>query len=450
MPSGIAQFQTTNSTLLEWKLPASTVCNLNRSFISEQWTLPAGGAGNYGVVYEDGVSYRWCYFGNGSGLGICDLQNVDCWVNTSRPLRTKLQDYLGADQLSQFYPCNQLATSNIFPFSRDGLTAGTANASTFNWTEPQHLSFSTAANTALNIYRYFPLSSFKDTILAMDKDLVFGQDMYLRLNSNYLTRMAFYTNTPANPNANLTAIAAGINVSQLYFYLAIEEELDIRASLLAALSAGSISLSIPYTFAYRFSSGASSTANLTLTLTKSYGRGLKRVMYVPYNAQELTQYAYDHSNANGTKVSALQTTMDGRPLTDYLLNCYNPYSSINPAGVGWVAGSSFFGDDYREIKKYLTRSVYQGYPELQSMWLYMDCWGIPCGDSPESDGADESLIQSYFDLLKSGDHVYTVQAQTPALLTGTNNCSASGLVNYIFCTFVRTLKIRPDGIDFEP
>ncbi len=119
-------------------------------------------------------------------MGIVDLQYADQYVNAVRPIKTKLTEFLSYDQLNQFYPCNQLATNNILPFSRDGLLAGTDNASTTNYIEPQHVFIAPAANTAVNISRYFPLNSFKDTVFDMDKDLVFGTDMYLRLWTNYL------------------------------------------------------------------------------------------------------------------------------------------------------------------------------------------------------------------------------------------------------------------------
>ena len=357
--------------------------------------------------------------------------------------------------MQQFYPCNQLNTSNILPFSRDGLTAGTQNASTQSYLEPQHLFVAPTANTAVNVSRYIPLNSIKDTFFGCDKDVVFGQDMYLRLWTNYLQRMGFLTTNPANPVTasggvgvtNVTQLTAAATASNVYLYLAIEENLDIRNSLLSALSSGSIKMSIPYTYCYRFSTaGQSASANISLTLTKNYGRGVKRILFLPCNAQEYSNMAFDHSNVNGTKVSQIQTTMDGRPLTDYVLNCYNPNSTINPSGVGW-ANPSNFADDWRESRKYLKESCINAYPSYQTQWFYADSWGQMPSDTPTTIPSENQ--NEYFDLAHSGDHVYAVSALTPALQTATNNCYTNGLLVYIYVLFQRTLVIQPDGIVME-
>jgi hypothetical protein len=163
----------TSTTLCEWKIPANSCFNLSRSYIAYQWSLGAS-ANNYGITFEDGCDWRTAYFGNGSGLGIVDLQYADAYVNFARPIKTKMTEFLSYDQLNQFYPCNMLCTQNLLPFSRDGLLAGTDNASTTNYIEPQHLFIAPTANTAVNISRYFPLNSFRDTFLDMDKDVCFG------------------------------------------------------------------------------------------------------------------------------------------------------------------------------------------------------------------------------------------------------------------------------------
>lgn len=447
LTSGTVSVTPTSTTLLEWKLPASSVINMAKSYIAYQYSWPAL-ASNYGYTYEDGCDFRSVYFGNGSGLGIVDLQYADAAVNTFRPIKTKLPDFLSKDQLSQFYPCNQLATTNIFPFSRDGLTTGVENASTNNYLEPQHLAISPTVNTAISVSRYFPLNSFKNTFLACDKDIAFGVDMYLRLFTNYGQRIGSYTTTPSNPNANNTAITSNLTWTNVYLYLAIEENLDIRNSLLTALSHGSIKMTIPYLYSYRFSvSGGSASGNVSLTLTKNYGRGVKQISVVPYNGNEYLNYAYDHSNVNGTKFSTIQTTMDGRPNCDFVLNCYNPNSSVNPAGVNWSSPINF-ADDYREALKFTNGSCLNAYPAYQSSWFYADAWGVPSLTDKYA-CPDENLPDS-FDLLHTGDHVYALSANTSAIQNATSNCYTAGLINYVFVQFIRTLVIQPDGIILEP
>lgn len=455
LTSGVVSFSPTSSTLLEWRIPAQSVINLGKSYVSYQYTWPGSAAGNnqglttgYSVVHQNGCDFRTAYLGNGSGLAIADLQYADAAVNTFRPIKTKLTDFLGNDQLTQFFPCNQLASTNILPFSRDGLAAGTQNASTTNYLEQQYLQISAAPNTAIPISRVFPLSSFKGTVFEMDKDLVFGGEMYIRLYSNFLQRMGFYTTAPTNPNANMTPITTNVDVTNVYLYLAIEENLDIRNSLLTVLAKGSIKMTIPFMYTYRVNASSRSTnCSASITMTKNYGRAIKQITLVPYNGQELTQYAYDHSNVNGAaSFTTLQTSMDGRPLTDSRLTCYNPNSSILPVAGGVPASS--WGDDYREALHLTHASCLLQYPQYQTNWFYADCWGVPQLNTL-LDCPRENLPDG-FDLISTGDHVYAFTADCPDLNQTTSSIYPSGLVNYLFCEFVRTLVIQPDGIVLEP
>jgi hypothetical protein len=441
----------TSTTFMEWKLPANTVFNIAQSYIQYQYTCPAL-ANNYVCTFENGMDFcRWAYFGDGSGLGIVDSQYVDHYVCAAQPIKTEMKEFLGRDELNQLYPCNQLNTTNILPFSRDGLSTGTQNATTNSYTEMQYLNISPTPNTAVTVNRYLDLKRFVDTYFAVNKNSVFGRDMYMRFNSQLLQRMFFYTTSPNNPNvaANFTApTATNVVLTNVYLYLAIEQNDVIRESLLSALRSGSIKMNIPYTYTYRFSGNGNSTvANATLTLTRQFGKRLKRILSVPYNGQELTQYAYDHSNPNGTKINQLTTSMDGRPLQDYLMNVYDPNSTINPTNVGWNNPASF-GDDYREMTKLLRGTILQSYPMYLTNWFYADTWGTQSFLEETKSALPSENINDGF-ALDDGDHIFTIQCNTNALTANTNNCYTNGIILYLFCTFVRTLIVTPDQISFE-
>jgi len=51
--------------LIEFKIPAKTVINLSKSFLTYQYTVPAL-ANNYGVSFEDNQDFcQWLYMGEG-------------------------------------------------------------------------------------------------------------------------------------------------------------------------------------------------------------------------------------------------------------------------------------------------------------------------------------------------------------------------------------------------
>ena len=450
LPSGQVVFTPTSVQLMEWKLPTSTAFNISRSFVSGTVPYPAL-AGNFLCTFEDvGGFWRQAYFGNGSGLGLVDVNFSDAYCQATLPMHKSVKETLSGDQLEQFYACNQPSNNNILPFSRDGLTAGTENASSVSYLEKQYLSIAPVANTAVTRNYLIPLSNLKDSFMSSDKDVIFGNDMYLRLWSLPLQRMCYYTTSPANPSANVTAITSNVTVSNVYLYLAIEENLTIRQRLLEDLESGRMKMSIQYPYCYRFSvAGNSASANLSLTLTKNYGRNIKKIILIPSNGGEYTNLAFDHSNLNGTKVTTLQTTIDGRPLTDYPIACYNPNSSLIPTGTPWTAGQSQFADDYREMRKYIDGTALMNYNVYQTNWIYQDCWGIPPSNSKDIKVPIENLTEG-FDLLKTGDHVFAITAQTPFSQQATSNTYTNGMIFYLFCIFTRTLVIQPGGITFEP
>jgi len=460
LSSGQVPFNQTSQTLVEIKIPASTCFNLSKSFITYQYTVPAKaavGAINYfGAVHENGFDFQQVFFGSGSGLGIVDMTYANRYKKAVQNLRNTFeQDFQGGfqDQTTQFYPARQAGANNVYPQSLDGLTAGVLNASPINNTDSQQLVFSNAVGTALQVTRQIPLSVLKDTFFEMDKDVVFGSDMYLRLFTAALQQMIFYTPNQANPHIGAVAFtnANPVNAINFYLQLAIEENIDIRNSLLMSLAKGSIKMNIPYTYCYRFSS-TTATANLSLTLTKNYGKSLNRVLFVPFNAQEFTNYSYDHSNMNGVKVSQIQTTLNGRPLQDSIIQCYNPYlapSTLTPNIFSQAAnfgGVVDFAGDWRQIREFAKGSCLQSYPHFQANWLFQDSWGIPPLLDEKASGRPWYQNDEGLSLIDSGDLVYSIQASCPAVALATSNVNAQGLVLYLFCSFNRTLTIQSDGV----
>ena len=453
LSSGVVPFQPTTSAYLEWKLSAATVYNLSRSYITYQYQLPGGGAGLYGVVQENGLDFRSVQFQNQGGLSIVDAQFADVLAHTFRPITTPIQEFKSKDQLSQFYPCRQLNTTNLMAADRTGLTAGTENAGTDPYDEPQYLNISPTANTPINVYRQIPLNSLKKTFFAQDQDIVFGTDMWIRIYTNFLQRMCFYTTTPNNPSvtANATAVTASINASNVYLYLAIEKNEDLVNNLLASLASGRMKLTIPWMYTYRSSAAGltNTTCNVTYSLSKSFGRGVKSITFVPYNANELSPLAYDKTNCNGTKISSYVTALNSVNLTDQYNICFNPYSTILPVNTPWGGGviPATWADDYRENEKYLKGSCLNGYSSYQTNWFHTDSWGVlPLTEkTPFQPGA----IVDSFDLTHTGDAIYTLNANCPGITNTNSNCNTSGLVVYVFIEFLRTLIIAPDGIALQ-
>jgi hypothetical protein len=437
----------TSSTLCEFKVPSATVFNLAKSFVGIQMPYPAGAAGNWTTVYDKGVTaFRSVFFGPGGGLPLLDMPFSDVYTECMLPMRTKRSE-LDANPMNALYRCNQLNTSNLLPASRDGLLTGTQNASSSAYTENQYLRFSPAPATALTVNKLYPLSSFVDTILDQDQDVVFGTDMYLRFQTAPLQRMVFYTTSPANPNvaANLTSINANVTAANVFLYLAIEENITIKNSLISSLASGGLKMAIPNVVVNRVSLPANQVSNnVTLSLNKSAGSILKRIVNAFYNGTEFSgSYAFDHGNVNGTRVSSFQSAINSRPLQDYIQIPFNPDSTVLPTG---VVSPSILADDWRENHKYITGSAVGSYSEYQSNWVWTDAWGVPAF-SDETDHRISKNLDGY-NLLDQGDVIYTLALQSSAA-ADVNYANRDGLILYQFCNLIRHLHIMPSGVSIS-
>ncbi len=213
-------------------------------------------------------------------------------------------------------------------------------------------------------------------------------------------------------------------------------------------------MDIPYTYCYRFSvSNTTQTANLSLTLTKNYGKSLNRILFVPFNGAEFNNYSYDHTNWNGGKISQVQTTLNGRPLQDSIIQCYNPMvapvaaltTNAFPQAASF-AGVVDFAGDWRQIREFAKGSCLQSYPHYQANWVWQDAWGIPSFLDEKNSGRPWYQNSEGLSLIDSGDLVYSIQASCPNVTQATSNVTANGLILYLFCTFNRSLTIQSDGI----
>lgn len=435
---------------LEWRVSGLTPLNMCRSFIQNSLSIPAL-ANNYAVYQQSGFPYRVITFGTAGNQNLVELQNCDSYVHATRPFMTPLKEYLCQDALSGMYPCNQLNTQNLLPFSRDGLTNSTENASSVSYLEQQYLRISPAVNTALSVTEFTPLNAIRPSYFAQDMDSIFAVDMFLRAQTNYGQRMSYYTTTPNTPSLNVTAQAGNITASNVYLYVAVEQNVEICNSLLQSLAKGEIEYDIEYPFTYRASvpGGATSTQlNYTVNIQKAFGSVLKRVTFALANGSEFTNLAYDHSNVNGTKLANFFTSYDNRNLQDSQINCYNPASTIDPNNF-WTNTPSDIGSDWREQRELFKDSAVLNYNVYQNNWSYSDSWSLP-PTAPKNafDGLPERL-QADGTFLLNGDHTYIISGNCSGIAQAASNCFASGLVLYVWCIFYRHVKVNSAGLILE-
>ena len=443
----------------EFRIGGGTVFNLGKSYIGYNYTVQAAGAGLYNVVHECGQDLcQWISFGDASNVNLVDIQHADRYVKMVRSLRTSKEEFNALDRENANFRSGSLRSSNVLPFSRDGTTAGLQNACSVDYNEVQYLRIAPNANQALTVNRLLPLNAFKDSFLSMDKNMVFANESFLRFNSQYASRLCFTTTTPANPHSGAADIASGVAPPQfnnVYLYLALEKNDKLVEQVKSKMLGGGIKMSIPYQYGYRnVGPAGGTTSSLQLTLTQQFGRKLKRIITAPFNGNsEVSQYTYDHSNVNGTKVSSVRSALDSVPMQDYPLVPFNAEESINPlttftfpTALGTGTGT-IQGDDYRYHRQMLMGSAMPSYSEYQSNWFFSDNFGLNPMIKNDSQSVDDSDIDDGLTLV-GVNKVYNVQFENVYAATAANNYGgASGIIAYYtFVYFVKDIIIDREGI----
>ncbi|KAM9944285.1 hypothetical protein ACTFIT_008973 [Dictyostelium discoideum] len=196
----------------------------------------------------------------------------------------------------------------------------TANQADKPYSECQYLIGAVTANVPTKFSVKIYLSDIYDTILSLDKDLIFGDIMQLQFTLNPLTSLGFY-GTAASPPVlaaapNLTQ--APMNIQNITLYLATETNQIIIDQLRNKLNEG---LPILYSNVQTFS--ASQNSNIqSISFTVPSGRvlTLDRIYYSIFTTNQATANLPPVQNdIASTLVSNFQTSLDNQPLTPYPL-----------------------------------------------------------------------------------------------------------------------------------
>lgn len=445
-PSSVVTLQPNGNQQTQFILPAASTTNIGRSFETHQGTVPPL-ANSSLQLFADGYDLRTFQIAAASGYPLVDLQYADYYANAIRPIATDSTDFLSVrDNTESFYPSNVTVANNPFPFSVDGNTGNSNNSATVNYLEAQHLvTFATGATGTFSRRNYF--GDLKGTLAGCDRDVCFGTDMYLNTNYQYGQRMGYYS-TGAGVLTQVAQITSNITLTNVNVFWALEQNVNIRNDIINKLRSGGLKMEIPYTYITSQQASASSSLNYSFTISKNFGRTLKRILFVPYNANLLGQYAYCHTNVNGAVITQFQTSMDGKPLTDYYLQCYNPQNALTPPGVTWSSPPTW-ADDWREAQQWLYgKCIFGGYPAFQNQWWYQDTWGILQSDAMMAKHAEENSLDG-FGLKEVGNHTYTINAQSPSIANGSSIYNSNGVNMFFFNLYTRKLVIQADGFYFD-
>ncbi len=414
----------TATTLVEWKIPARTVFNPARSFIDYQTLFAAAGIGNYTWAFDD--TFEICgsiQFCNASGIYLTDLQYASNYVSAARKIDTETRDYLSLDFTNALHKHEDVPTTNYFPPKATAPGAsnvyGASNAvqgAALTLLEPRYARIS-AANAVMTVGKSVPLAAFTHTALGMDKDMIFGEDIYIRMQIAPSNKVGWVGTSATDPAAGAVVLATQPIVSQLYLQLAVQTDEVLRSSVEAKFLAGGMSFLIPYVYGWR-NSTLSGVASIQIQLNNQYGKRLKRLLHIPFGSSETLNLSYDHQNMNGGKITKYQTFLDSQPLQDAQLSCLQP-----------VAGGERGMDDWRENRELVRDSALFSSAPYYYNWFHIDSFSQP--KSGKVMVPEENILEG-LDL--SMPRAWTITATT-----------AVDLTHYTFGEFVREVQATPMG-----
>jgi hypothetical protein len=387
--------------------------NLSESSLYFNIATPAAANTRFNFMFEDTLApIQQIQLYTRSGKYLCDLNHVANYMRVVSKRETSFNEYESNDAVNRLYKSNALATASL-RFDDSG--------SNVSYIEPRYLQVSAqeggASESVITQLIQFKLSALRNTIFAINKDLMFPEVLVMRIVWQAGNRISFYANAATTPQTGTTASAGNHSVTSLALYLAVEKNDDIAQGLASKISSGGgMKVLIPYVHSYK-NNLASTSQSIALRFNRGHGRTLKKIYHAPFNGTETTSTAYDNDNINGAKVTSLVSYMD-----------QNRLQEINPTS------STAVGEDYLFQKNSLDGSVILNQNVYMHNWSWLDDFTQGKAPAKEKNVADSNIISG---LSLDQEHLWSIALTTA---NATYN-------HYTFAVVSKIVDILPSQIE---
>ena len=395
-----------NSPDVYFELPAVPM-NHAKSYLEFDFQLPALAAVAGQTITTDiatlGVPHlaRLSLYTRG-GVQLAEIQDCSRYLATVLPYTTSRKDLLDTDParfatdiafptepLHPITPAGVFTATNVVdavPFA--GFTQasnliptinaaiGFANESIYDVAQMSRLvGVNAAAQSSMQAHYRIPLSTFKHTVLAMDKDIYWGQIIILRLTFATAEKIGQYC--PATANNAFVAIAGSV-ISSIYLQVARCADPIVAAQLVSKVNSSGHRLVVPYVQQYMLQNNTAASA-INLKLNVGYGQRLLRIYNAVYsNAVNATGYQYlCHNNivnnpaVGSPLVTSYYTTLNNSRLQDQDIYCDRMM-------------------DYSQMKDMLKGCAVQGARSFRALHCHIDNW--TAGKSKDWSKADSEEV----------------------------------------------------------
>lgn len=214
----------------------------------------------------------------------------------------------------------------------------------------------TAANNDVTIDVSIPLESIKHTILSLDKNLYFPENMILQVYFNPTNNFCLSATAATAPSSGAVAVA-GATVSALNISLAQENNLAIVSQTIDRVMKGP-GISLPFTYPNVVRTSLATTSpSWQISLTKAYGQRILGILTSAFSQAALYGVNWHYRNS--------------AEYTQFITN-YNTF--INSVAIKSQAGfDTKKSQDYTANKPYMAGSVIQSLGEYAlAEWFHFD------------------------------------------------------------------------------
>lgn len=420
----------TGNQQVQFKLPYNTVYNISKSKISTLIPLAARAAGKYTYVTVDCWPFgnQSVSFETGNGLQLLNLTESSKYTKIVTKYNTSYRNYMTKDVSDMPHPLT--SADNPSPL-------GTAGSDFLP--ENQYYSISAANTGAQNVPVYYELENFKHSILALNKDLYFGQnDMFLKYTVGASNNYAFEATNADTPVAGAATLTTAIgNLENVYLWLAVEQDPLIIQNIVSEYQSKGLRFLIDYPIITKSTAPASTNQSVVIPFVPANGKFLKRIYHTVWNSAESLNTLLDcensattaSGNANTTaKVLSYNTYLDSLKLQDDIITCATA-----------TTDKAINQDDWRINQPFCRDSAILNYSIFQKNWAHIDDF---C--NPDQDKDVPSLQQNTREGLPM---THGIQYQFTAN-TASDNVAALSLIHVNFGIFLREVLVTSDGIQF--
>lgn len=407
------------------------VWNLSKSYLQFQLNpVSSGTSPHFNWLHIDGVpAIRQIQLFTRSGLYVCDINDVDRYLKMVTRRKNLIGDVETWDHIgkgtvaSGFFEglqtCNVLATDSDRP---DGV------ACDIHYLEPSYCISGTDSSAAPQINFKIYLDKFKNSILALNKDLYFGGEIiYLRIVWNSTSKVGWTGTVDTVPTTNVGPISAEIPITNLLLYLAIETNPIVENLIKTKVASGEgLSLLTPMVYYNKINLPSAAGINHTITTryNRAHGLKLKKIFWSPFNGVETNNLAFDISNIAGIKVARFYTMVNNIRTSQY------DYEAVN-------------GDDWMVNRNLLRGSSILSSNEYYYNWV----WEENFTDNNLAFKKVMELTDNFNEGLDLTNEIkYDVYATLGTLNPSTGNITS--LTHYVYAVTEKLLTITASGVTF--